>query len=116
VFFYQIGRTWVNWGLLYTSIFMRKRLCVHYFFQIILPLAKWSLTKGITININKFLGIYYVHKQSFSSLSISIIILWKHQIPYMNIVSKSTPIMRFNLDNSVGQQRALCNALAVGGR
>jgi hypothetical protein len=37
-------------------------------------------------------------------------------MPYMIIVNKITPIMNPNLENSVGHQRALYNALAVGGR
>jgi hypothetical protein len=37
-------------------------------------------------------------------------------MPYMTIVNRSTLIMKLNLENIIGHQRTLYNALVVGGR
>jgi hypothetical protein len=97
----------------YTDICLReeKVMCA-LFFSIILPLAKWSLgDQGYHGYFCVFTSTncygFIMYKQFFSSLHISNTILRRHQIPYMSIVNKSTPITRLNLENILGHQKAL---------
>lgn len=96
----------------YTDIYLHeeKVMCA-FFFSIILPLAKWSLgDQGyhgyfcVFTSTNSY-G-FIIYRQFFSSLHISSTILRRHQIPYMSIVNKSTPIMRLNLENTLGHQKS----------
>jgi hypothetical protein len=110
-FFYHIGRRGVNWGLLYKHLppWRKGCVCIFSFNHLTMNKVKswWPSVSQLflCVHINKFLWTYYVHKQSFSSLIISNTIPWRHQMPYMNIVNKNTPIMRLNLENTTSNQR-----------
>jgi hypothetical protein len=112
-FFYHIGRRKVNWRLLYRHPPPWRKGCVCTFSFNHLTFNKvkswWPRVSQLflCVHINKFPWIYYVHKQFISSLSISNTILWKHQMPYMSIVNRNTPIMRLNLEDIIGHKITL---------
>jgi hypothetical protein len=120
-FFYHIGRKGVNWGLPYRHLLSWRKGCVCTLYLNHLTFSKvnswWPSVSQLflCVQVNEFLWIY-VHKQSLLSLNISNTTPRRHQMPYMSIVNKSTPIMKLNLENSAGHQRALCNAPTIGSR
>jgi hypothetical protein len=120
-FFYHIGRRGVNWGLSYRHLLLWRKGCVCTLSHKSSCLSKmnswWPRVSQLflCIHVNEFMWTY-VHKQSLSSLNISNTTPKRHQMPYMSIVNRSTLIMKLNLENSAGHQRALCNAPAIGGR
>jgi hypothetical protein len=110
-FFYHIERRGVNWGLLYKHLppWRKRCVCIFSFNHLTFNKVKswWPKVSQIffCVQIKKLLWMYYVHKQSLSNLNISNTTLWRHQMPYMNIVNKNTTRMKLNLENTTSHRR-----------